>query len=137
MDIKTLDGALNLDKRVSRVVLVVGTGFAVRTKVSVMTDNTLVAVSHDGLLEVLRLLGTFTVTEDAGMLNVRYERSWGRLVNGSKSVAVVFASGSRLETPTAIVKVWADKALVADAVNVLVATVADRVMTNIAAGWEQ
>lgn len=136
-NIETLDRTLDFDERMSRIVLAVRVGFTVRAEVSVMTDDTLVAISHNRPLKVLRLLGTFAIAKDASVLDVRNEGSGNRLVDGSESVAVVFANGFGLETATAVVKVWADKALVADTVNILVATVANRVVTNIATSWEQ
>jgi len=51
-------------------VLSLWTGFTICAEVSVVADDTLVAIADDRLLQVLWLLGALAVTEDAGVLSV-------------------------------------------------------------------
>ena len=74
----------------SRVVSALWTGFAVCAEVSVVADNTLVTITDNRLLQVLRLLGTLTVAENADVLDRSTERTRSRFVDGSEAVAMVF-----------------------------------------------
>jgi len=55
-----------------------------------VADNTLVTITDNRLLQVLRLLGTLTVAENADVLDRSTERTRSRFVDGSEAVAMVF-----------------------------------------------
>lgn len=104
---------------------------AVGAKVRVVAHGALEADTFNVRL-VLLILAKRTIAVDA---KVAVDTSWGfsqRFVDGNKAVSRVNVFGA-LDTLCAEIPVGAVQALVADAVDELLASIADRRVTNIAA----
>lgn len=125
------DRGLELDERVGPVVDIGWASLAAGTEIGVIADSALVTVAAD----VQRLGGT----QRSITVNTVVERGIGkrtcavdnRLVDGNEAVAwvdelCVWNAG------LAVVPVWAVEALVANTIDVLVTTITDGLVRNIA-----
>lgn len=130
------DRGLELDKRVGPVVDVGWAGLAAGTEISVIADSALIAVAAD----VQRLRGTqrpITVNTvvESGIRN-RACVVDNRLVDRDEAVAWV--DELRIwNAGLAVVPVWAVKALVTNTIDVLVTTITDSLVRNIASRVEK
>lgn len=107
------DGSLELDQRMSFVVLVIRVCFAVCTKVRIVAHSALVANAPDVRLSGL-IIAQRSIAEDAV---VNAAGCWGHLevlVHGNETVAGV-NQVLVLEALPAVVPIWAVQALVAHA----------------------
>ena len=135
------DGSLELDERMGLIMWVGGAGLAVCTKIGIVANSALVAISLDVGLVTIVLVAERSIAVDTVVARLAcvWSNNQGdiveRLINRDESVATVdercIWHASRAEIP-----VWAVETLVADAIDVLVTTIADSVVSFVAA-WCQ
>lgn len=132
------DRSLELDKRVSLVVWVGRIGLAAGTEVGIVTDSTLISDPGDEGLDAPGGIAERSITVDAGVASIINVSDLGirGFVDLDKLVAGVDEAGVD-STERAVVPVWAINALVANAVDILVTTIADGIVTLVAAGCEE
>ena len=127
-----VDRSLELDQRMSLVVMGSRQSFTVLAEVCVMADDTL--VSHTLNVRLVRLaLAKRTIAVDAMVRDGRCRTALEVLVDGSEAVSVT----SILVAFAAVVKVRTVETLVSHAMDHLVAAVADSSVSEVAAGREK
>lgn len=130
-----VDRSLELDQRMSLVVMGSRQSFTVLAEVCVMADDTL--VSHTLNVRLVRLaLAKRTIAVDAMVRDGRCRTALEVLVDGSEAVAGVSVT-SILVAFAAVVKVRTVETLVSHTMDHLVAAVADSSVSEVAAGREE
>jgi hypothetical protein len=119
----TAHRCLELDERVSVVVLVARVSLAVLAEVGVVTDGTLVADTFN-VRQVLLVFAKRPVTVNTIVAVAAVHRLRQRLVDGNKAVAGMDELGV-LHTLTAVIPIRAVQTLVADTVDELVTAITD------------
>jgi hypothetical protein len=141
-DTDIADGCLELDERVSSVVKIRWASFTAGTEISIVAHGTLVSIALDISLNNIGRVAKRSVAIDAvvtGLACVGSRHRCGsvieRFVNWHESVTrmneTCVGNAGSAEVP-----IWAVKALVADTIDILVTTVANSVVTNVAA-WSE
>jgi len=133
-DADVLDRSLELDERVSAVVVVARQSLTGSAEVGVVAYGTLEASAHDVRWDSL-ILAQWAITVDASMASEHRLGLRNRVVDGGEAVTSVLERGV-CNTSGAVVPVWAVEALVANAVDGLVTAIADGVVANVTA-WSQ
>jgi small basic protein len=133
------NGGLELDQRMSAVMLVRWAGLAIGTEISVMADCTLVTVASNivGLVDTKR---TITVDSVMGRLASKRTKSAGSivdwLVEGNESMAWMDELGI-WHASSAIIPIWAIQALVSDTIDIAIASITDSLVGSVAARLEK
>jgi hypothetical protein len=140
-DTNIADGCLELDERVSSVVKIRWASFTAGTEIGIVAHGTLVSITLDISLNNIARVAKRSVAIDAvvtGLACVGSRHRSGvieRFVNWHESVTrmneTCVGNAGSAEVP-----IWAIKALVADTIDILVTTVANSVVTNVAA-WSE
>jgi len=132
LDAHAADWGLELDQRMSAVVRVAGPSLARSAEVGVMAHRALVAHTRDiGFAVVAQR----AIAVDANVACSRWVSLADGRVDGSEAMTRVCAAGI-LDAIVAVIPIRAVQALVADAVDLLVAIIADGVVADAAAGCE-
>jgi hypothetical protein len=126
------NGGLKLDERMSVVVTVARVSLAVLAEIGVVAHSALVTDTLN-VRQVLLVLAQGTVTIDAGVAVAAVERLGQRFIDWHKTMAGVDVLRA-LDTVGAVVPVWAVQALVTDAIDELVTSVANGGVADIASG---
>jgi hypothetical protein len=134
-DADVLDGCLELDERVSAIVVVTRQGLARSAEVGIVAHSALVANTHDVRLISL-VLAQRAVAVDTSVASEHRLRLGDRVVDRGEAVTRVL-EGCVSDTSAAVVPVGAVQALVANTVDGLVAAIADGVVTNVATGSQR
>lgn len=134
-DVQTPNRPLDLEKRVGSVMRGSRSSLAIRAKVRIVTNDTLVANAFN--VRLLRLRSACNaIAVDAVVFGAGSGAERDRLIERGEAVTRMGDSGL-LDALAAVIEVGTIEALVTDTVDVRITAITGSVMTNVAAGIKE